>query len=470
MTYPVVLVNVSRNTNAISFPMGLSVVANALLHHDITPQIIDLIPVMPDQRIDYFLRTMPKEPAIYGFSMMIGNFHLDHAEHYARLIKEHSPDSIVVYGGSLPSSVPELLVENCECDFVIHGEGEVVFPAFVKALREGESFPEGPGIFYKGADGQVVGTKAKRMRRLDHLSRQNYSLFDMDFYSGYFKEVGLSWEIMASRGCKAHCSFCYKFMGDGIGLREVGEVLDEIQYIMENYGITKFYFVDENFMQIKKYFYSFLEEKKNRGLNFTFIASSRIDEIDEERISIAKEHGLTALTTGVESVNQATLNAIDKRIDIEDAERAVKLLRQYGIRPHVNLIIGFEWESEDDYKAMLEFIERNDLRGTVKLSYLTPLPATRLYEDAKSRNKLGKPEFEYVRTLGNLYWELMVNMTNMPDELLKHYYALISDVGKETRALPVTPAYRQNLNDDLVMYKTVAAPSPPPAHAAWSLP
>ncbi|CAA7614501.1 radical SAM protein [Magnetospirillum sp. SS-4] len=459
MSYPVVLVNVSRNTNAISFPMGLSVVANALLHHDITPQIIDLIPVAPDRRIDYFLRSLPTEPAIYGFSMMIGNFHLDHAEQYARLIKERSPDSIIVYGGSLPSSVPEMLVENCACDFVIHGEGEVVFPAFVKALRDGRRHPESPGIFYR-KDGKVVGTKAKRMRRLDHLSRQNYSLFDMDFYTGYFKEVGLGWEIMASRGCKAHCSFCYKFMGDGIGLREPGEVLDEIQHIMDNYGMKKFYFVDENFMQVKKYFFSFLEEKTKRGLEFEFIASSRIDEIDEERVGIAKQHGLLALTTGVESVNQATLNAIDKRIDVADAERAIALLRRHGVRPHVNLIMGFEWETEDDYKAMLDFIERNGLKGTVKLSYLTPLPATRLYDDAKSRDKLGKPEFEYVRTLGNLYWELMVNMTTMPDELLKRYYALISDVGKETRALPVTPAYRQNLNEDLVMYKTISATTP----------
>lgn len=450
--YPVVLVNISRNTNAISFPMGLSVVANSLLLQGVTPQVIDLVPVDPDHRREEFLRQMPKEPAIYGFSLMIGNRHLDATEEYARLVLSVNPENRIVYGGSLPSSIPEMLLEKgSACHYVVHGEGEVTFYRLVQALRMGDMFPENvSGIFYR-KDGKVHGIHSRRMRKLDHLSNLNFSLFDVEFYVDYFREVGHSWEIMASRGCRAHCTFCYKFMGDGISFRSVGDVLDEISYIMDNYDIRRFYFVDENFLQYKKYFLQFIEEKNRRGLVFDMYAQSRIDEIDDDRCRIGVENGLQVIGTGIESVSPDTLQDIQKKISIEQAEEAIARMKRYGIRPHINLIIGFPSDTEESYKGMLDFIERNALYGQVKLHYLTPLPSTVLYEDVK-RQGLIVDEFEYIRNLGSLYWNLVVNLTNMPDETLHYYYQKISDIGKREFFVPKSERYTKQMNE-LSMYK-----------------
>ncbi|MEO5374004.1 MAG: B12-binding domain-containing radical SAM protein [Alphaproteobacteria bacterium] len=449
--YPVVLVNVSRTTNTIMFPMGLSVIANTCLHHGIEPLIIDLTPVPPEDQVDTFIRLMPDEPAIYGFSLMLGNRHLDATAVYSNIIRARSPDSVIVYGGSLPSALPELIVERAPCDLVVHGEGEVTFPALVKALRAGDRHPEMDGVF-SVRDGRAQGKRAKRMRRLDHLSRKDFSRFDVGFYAGFCREVDEGWEVMASRGCRASCSFCYKFMGDGIGAVDPGVVMDEIQYIIENHGLRRFYFVDENFMQVKKYFFSFLKEKERRGLDFQFVAQSRIDEIDAERLEAGRHNGLICVSTGVESASQTVLDAIDKGISVAQTERAIALLRKHGVRPAINLIIGFEEETESDYRAMIDFVDRNQLSDCIKLSYLTPLPATRIYDRARERGLI-VDEYEYIRGLNNLYWELVVNMTSMPDATVRHYYDAITGGRKRPRRLPASEKYLRIMNP-LFMYDT----------------
>ncbi len=114
MLFDVIIVNVSRRTNQIQFPIGLSVIVNTLKKHKIVPKVIDLIPVPIGEREQVFQKVIPNEPAIYGFSLMIGGHHLDEVEKYTKLIRKKSPKSIIVYyGGSLPSSIPKLMLERC---------------------------------------------------------------------------------------------------------------------------------------------------------------------------------------------------------------------------------------------------------------------------------------------------------------------------------------------------------------------
>jgi radical SAM superfamily enzyme YgiQ (UPF0313 family) len=218
-------------------------------------------------------------------------------------------------------------------------------------------------------------------------------------------------------------------MGSGISLRQVSYVLDEIEYIIKQFDLRRFYFVDENFLQIKKYFREFIEEKNNRGLEFTFIAQSRIDAIDEETCEIGSRNGLTCISSGIESVSQKTLDHINKKLTIKQAEEKIQLMRQYNIRPMVNFIIGFPWDTEDDYVKLYEFITRNHLQKQVRLSYLTPLPSTQLFQGLVDQGVI-KDVFGYAIKLDNLYWQRHINLTDMPDELLDHHFERITELSR----------------------------------------
>lgn len=444
MDHRVYLVNVSRDTNQIQFPIGLSVLANSLKLHNIESKVIDLIPIDSGNRENFFKHMSPKCPAIFGFSIIAGNNHLNEVENYARIVLDANTNNIVVYGGPLPSAVPELLLKNCLCRYIIVGEGELSFPALARSLFKGEFYPEDiPGLYYE-KEGVVVGTKNKRIRQLDHLSNPDYSLFDMDFYINYLKETGQSFELMASRGCMGNCSFCYKVCGHGLSIRSADSVLDEISEIIEKFGMRRFYFVDENFLESKEFFYEFIKRKRERGLEFTFIGQGRIDAIDEDKCRVGSENGLICISTGIESASQKTLDKINKRITVEDVENKIKIMRDFNIRISVNFIIGFPWETEDDYKALIAFIEKNKLEKQSKLSYLTPLPSTRLYQETIEKGFI-KDEFGYIKNLGDLYWERMINLTSLPDDVLGYYYQKISHIGQKDVVYPKSKMYLEQI-------------------------
>ena len=161
MGHRVYLVNVSRDTNQIQFPIGLSVLANSLKLHNIESKVIDLIPIDSGNREKFFKSMPPKGPAIFGFSIIAGNNHLNEVENYARIVLDANTNNIVVYGGPLPSAVPELLLKNCLCRYIIAGEGELSFPALARSLFKGEFYPEDiPGLYYE-KEGVVVGKKIR---------------------------------------------------------------------------------------------------------------------------------------------------------------------------------------------------------------------------------------------------------------------------------------------------------------------
>lgn len=444
MNDTVYLVNVTRKVNQIQLPIWTSVLVNALKRSDIDVKVIDMLPIPEERKEGYFKSRLPKEKTIFGFSIIAGNNHLNQTERYARMVLEVNPENIIVYGGSLPSSIPELTLEHCLCRYLIAGEGEFSFPSLIKSIGRGNQSPEDiTGLFYKTENG-VVGIPPKRIHSLTEYSKPDYSLLDMEFYINYLNETNQSFELMASRGCRGDCSFCFKFCGPGFSMKSPGSVLDEIQEIIDKYQLRRFYFVDENFFDSKKFFLEFIKLKQERKMDFTFRGQARLDCIDEEMITLGKANGLVCISTGIESYSQKTLDRINKRIDIEGIEQKIRLIQNYGILLLTSLIIGFEWDTEQDFQELEKFVIKNGLQKKTKIHYLTPLPNTRLFREAVEKGYIIN-EFEYVQNLGDLYWERMVNMTKLPDEVFDSWYKRLYALCSKDVVEPTSEEYLVNI-------------------------
>ena len=440
------LVNVSRETNQIQITLGLCVLANSLKMHKIEPKIIDLIPVDVKDRVNHFKKKISKNRAIYGFGITIGNDHINVTENYARMVKEANPDNIVVYGGALATSSSKLLLENCLCDYVIAGEAEFSFPALIKSIENGDNYSEDIDGLYYMKEGTVYGKMHRKLMDLGPFSNPDYSLFDMDFYIGYLKETSQSWEIMASRGCVANCSFCYKMVGHGISLRTPDAVLDEMEEIISKHDLRKFYFVDDNLLGIVEWFQEFIRRKRERNMEFTFVAQARMDAITKEICQLGKDNGLVYISVGIESTSQKTLNKIRKKITLDEVREKIKMVDDMNIPLSTNLIVGFEWETEDDYRETLGFIAENKLEQRINMHYLTPLPKTTIYKDAKKKGLI-RDEFEYIKNMGDLYWELYLNMTDLSDSVLQYWFDQMIKIGHRDIAFPTSEKYLSKLSD-----------------------
>ncbi len=445
MKRDVFIINASSEKSQIKLSLGAAVLLNSLALHQIEAHLIDLLPVPEECREAYFKERIPKSPALFGFGIIAGNHHINVVEKYAKMIIEADPRHIIIYGGPLPSSAPELLLKKCCCKYIIAGEGEFSLPELVKSLEEGELYPEHISGLHYFKNGVYFCKPPSKIKHLEKWSDPDYSHFDMDFYVNYLKETNQAFEVMASRGCVGDCSFCFKFLGAGLSFRMPSAILDEIEIVMDRYNFNKFYFVDENFLQSKKFFNAFLNEKKRRGLEFRFIVQGRIDAIDAQICREGSQHGLMCVSTGIESASQKTLDLIDKATHIEEIEKKIRMLREYDIQVAANFILGFPWDTEEDYKAMIDFIVRNGLEKQSKMSYLCPLPGTRIYIDLVNRGVI-EDEYEYIQSLGNIFWERMINLTNMPDSVLDSYYQMLFRLGQRDISTPKSEKYKSMLN------------------------
>ncbi|MBF0216022.1 MAG: B12-binding domain-containing radical SAM protein [Candidatus Omnitrophica bacterium] len=444
----VILVNVTRKCVAVQLPIWLAVLANALKKNGIEPRVIDLVPVDPEKRDDHFRAGLSGSGSIVGFSVLAGNDHINQVEHFARLAKAIDPGNVIVYGGALPTSDPELILNNCVCDYIVCGEGEARFPELINYINGGSEKAGMPLDCYARNKNGVVGERGYRilagkksggLYKLSDLSQPDYSVLHMEFYINYLRETGQSFEIMASRGCKGNCSFCSKIV-KGLGLRDVDSVLDEISYVRTRYDYNKYYFVDENFLDIKSNFKDFVRRKTERKMDFSYIGQCRVDAIDPDICGWGRDSGLRVISIGIESVNQQTLNKVNKNIDVNIMEEKIGLLRKYGIDVAVNFIIGFPEDTENDLKEMISFIRRNGLENKGKVSYLTPLPGTRLWRDCINAGVV-KDQWKFVSSLGNLFYEKEINLTNLPDDVLEYYFCVMNDLLKKPIGVPVSPQY-----------------------------
>jgi anaerobic magnesium-protoporphyrin IX monomethyl ester cyclase len=78
----------------------------------------------------------------------------------AEIAKKYNPQSVVIAGNSMATSIPEILLERTKVDIAVMGEGDIIIVELLKALKRKRDLAEVAGIAFK-RDGKIVYT-AKR--------------------------------------------------------------------------------------------------------------------------------------------------------------------------------------------------------------------------------------------------------------------------------------------------------------------
>jgi len=88
---------------------------------------------------------------------------------------------------------------------------------------------------------------------------------------------------------------------------------------------------------------------------------------------------------GVESANERTLEKTHKGINLNLARKAIKSTQKAKIIAHVNLMIGFPWETKEEMQKTINFgLELN--ADTVQYSLVFPHPGSEMYDLALKEN------------------------------------------------------------------------------------
>ncbi|MCB4792563.1 MAG: B12-binding domain-containing radical SAM protein [Elusimicrobia bacterium] len=339
-------------------------------------------------------------------------------------VKERAPKTYIVLGGSLVTSVPEVVMANTEADIAVIGEGELTILELLEKYSSGklDSLSEINGTAYKDSFKKtVINASRKQIEDLDHLPLIDFFLWPQTRKDAHLKEVLIS----HSRGCSNNCAFCYRPIPH---LREksVEKFSREVKELKLRHNFNFIYFVDLTFAVKKERNLEICEVLKANNVKWSCM--TRVQNLDPETLRAMKTAGCEIILYGFESIDQLILDSIHKKITVAEIRDAIKMTNDAGIEIGGLFIIGFPGETTESLDKTVDFLKETGSVARVK--YLSAIPGTEIYRTAVQKGLI-KDE------LAHLYWlsrerghedDEFINFTEMPDNMLREAYKKIKNM------------------------------------------
>ncbi len=176
-------------------------------------------------------------PDIVAMSTYASNIY--NAVFWAGVIKENLPECTVILGGNHVSYIAEeCLKKYPAADMVVRFEGEIPFKMICEKLADGETdFGSIPGITYRDSS-TVVSNELHTLIDLKKLPQMNLELFEDQ--SKKKDEIEHA-DMLSSRGCPFHCTFCNcnHYWGKKYRVKNEDQVVQELRDLKRRYPNLK---------------------------------------------------------------------------------------------------------------------------------------------------------------------------------------------------------------------------------------
>lgn len=306
-------------------------------------------------------------------------------------IKKHFGSKLIAFGAHI-TGLPEGTLEALpEIDIGIIGEPELVILDIIKNgnLQELEKVNN---IVYRNSTGKIVVNKIHLLQNgLDDLPLPAWDLLPLEKYTLPF--TGERYLLVeTSRGCPFSCDFCVAPLYHGTVFRQkrASLVVDEIETLQEKFKINTFYLWGDTVTLHKKFMSDFCDEVIRKKLDIKWFSNSRADTLsDFALVEKMKASGCWMLSIGIESLNEKTLDSINKKLSVEKIADSLKLLKKVGIVSFGFFILGHPDETMSDINKTVEMILKLPL-DYANFYPAVPYPGTQFYEKCIKNNYLVK--------------------------------------------------------------------------------
>jgi anaerobic magnesium-protoporphyrin IX monomethyl ester cyclase len=297
----------------------------------------------------------------------------------------------VVMGGYHVTFMDEDTLRTGVVDYVVRGEGENIFPDLVDCLASGGNPAQIRGLSFL-VEGQVFRTPdAPPVEDLDSLPFPARDLLPMHKYRKSHLSGRRLTSVITSRGCPYNCFFCSSssFAGRRWRARSTKNVVDEIEHIRTKYDFGAIAFLDDNFTLSPQRVQEICREMVRRGVDVFWWCFSRVDTIvrHERMVEEMAKAGLKMVFLGLESASEAMLQAYKKGFSVDVAAKAVKILKNYGVRVWGSFILGGLNETKEAIRQTVEYARWLN-PDIAEFSILTPFPGTELFRRAQAENRI----------------------------------------------------------------------------------
>ncbi len=203
-------------------------------------------------------------------------------------------------------------------------------------------------------------------------------------------ETRLAGAVEASHGCRHRCRHCpIPAVYDGrIRVVPKDVVLADIDRLV-GAGARHITFGDPDFLNAPKHTIGVLEEAHHRHPGLTFDVTVKVSHILEHADVWPRlaDQGLLFLVSAFESVDDHTLEILDKGHTVDDMRSALAIVRSAGIHLRPSWLPFVPWATTDHITGLFRFIADSDLVGVtdpVQLAIRLLIPGGSLLESHAS--------------------------------------------------------------------------------------
>lgn len=266
---------------------------------------------------DWLIKEMQKwKPDIACFSVLSATYQdgVKFAERVKKEVKDEKGNPVhVIFGGTMPTLVPEIVAKNWFIDECVQGDGVRHFGG---KFTPDELWPERQAFF-------------------DELPPEH-------------RRTQL---FMTSYGCPYNCTFCgnqqLREVGQYVKLkRSVDGCIKELKHMKDTWGLRTVLFVDDILTLDKKWLMEFMPRYREE-IGCDFACFGHVNCLDEEMVAEMAKSGCKTIWFGIQSgCPNHRKQILDRPETNEQIIKASAWVKKYGIKLMVDHISGLPYESD----------------------------------------------------------------------------------------------------------------------------
>jgi anaerobic magnesium-protoporphyrin IX monomethyl ester cyclase len=323
-------------------------------------------------------------------------------------LKTKLPTIKVILVGDHVTWNPEESFANCKVDYIITGgDYDFALAGLMSDLQSGTI--QTGGIWYRAKTTcqLTLSSPLTMTHDLDELPFIDRVLTKWQLYAyqnGNYKYTPATYMYSARDCWWNRCTFCvwdHTLYPRGSYRKFSPERLfAEVKAVVDNYQVKEI-FDDAGTFYIGPALKKFCELMIESGYNKKVVygCNMRLNALGQSDYNLMKQAGFRFLLYGMESANQDTLNKIDKGLRVEEIEQGVNMAKEAGLEPHVTVMLGYPWETEEMAKNTINLSKKLFDQGyidTMQATIVIPYPGTPLYKECVEKDLLqvGKDDYE----------------------------------------------------------------------------
>lgn len=431
------------------FPQGLAYIAAVLLKNGYEVEIYNQdLHHYPDEHLTEYLDKNKFD--VIGVSIIGGYYQYRKLLKISEAINKSKQRPFYIIGGHGPSPEPEFFIRKTNADAIVIGEGELTIIELLEALANKNDFAHIKGIAYRIGEGVMVNERRPLIKDIDTIPFPAYELFPIEYYRllrmPHSTNKDFIMPVLSGRGCTFKCNFCYR-LDEGLRHRSNESIIEEIEMLKQNYGVTYIAFSDELLMSSTERTISLCNDFIKAGLNVKWDCNGRLNYAKPEVLKLMKQAGCVFINYGIEAMDDRILKNMNKVLTTRQIIKGIEATLEAGISPGFNIIFGNIGENKETLNKGVEFLLKYDNGAQMRtIRPVTPYPGSPLYYYAIEKGLLKDCEdfYENKHTNSDL---VAVNFTDMTDDefhecLLEANSRLIDNYFRKKRNMVIEQATR----------------------------